>query len=120
VTKRMPTLWVFIEQYLARGSKWPNNSWVTCHGFAHLYVRITSRVIGDEKLAPVLDLANMEAREPGKGAFGNMFRRLRAEHPHLHIYVEQTHERFGAHLFRLGFLKLDPYVYGDSYIYKAG
>lgn len=120
--ERLPTLWTFIDQGIARaGNFFPRNSYVTCHGFKELYVRYTKRVFDGEILAPTLDLARIEAWKPGTGAFGRLFKKLRTEYPQLHLFVEMTHERFGDHLVKLGFIKLNTshLTRDDNYIFKA-
>lgn len=114
--RRLPTLKVFIEQGIAQGKiNFPRNSHVSAYGFASMYVRMTKRWIEGDLFEPVLDLAAIEARHPGQGSFTKLIPKLRQEYPALNIFVEQTHERFGAHLLKMGFSKLDPQVHGESY-----
>lgn len=117
--RRKETLDQFIQHSTARGLGFPNNAWVTCSGFKALYVRFTKRSVNFELLSPVLDIANVTARNPGAGEFTKLVKRLRADYPHMHICVEQAHERFGAYLLRQGFTKLDPRIAGESYFLRA-
>lgn len=117
--ERIPPLTTFIESALLR-EEWPSRSWVFVRGFSSLYVRLTTRIVDGERLWPVLDLASIEARNPGQGAFTKLVAKLRNDYPHIHIVVEQAHERFGNFLVaKLGFTRLDPTIYGESYILKA-
>lgn len=120
VPRCKPTLDQFIQQSMARGINFPNNAWVRQVGFVGLYVRLTKRTVDMELMSPVLDIANVTARTPGKGTFTKLIKRLRTEYPHLHICVEQTHVRFGDYLVRkLGFVPLNSDIHGHSYFLEA-
>ena|ERR1700686_2425216 len=97
-----PTLDEFIADHEKK--QWPNNAWVREPGFKELYVRMTKRFIDMEWREPVLDIASIEAKHPGRGAFTALIVRLRKEHPDLTIYVESVmNERFGFKLEDMGF-----------------
>ena len=86
----------------------PSNAYVTYPGFKHLYVRHTQRVFLGNIASPVLDLANIEARHPGKGAFTKLFHYLRIAYPEHWLYVECVqNNRFEKKLLELGFTQLD-------------
>lgn len=79
------------------------NCWVKEPGFKGLYVRKTKRLWHD-KLVPCVDLANITATCPGKGAFTRLATRLHAQH---NLCVEcVTTEQFERGLIRRGFVKL--------------
>lgn len=111
------TLAEFIQQNIEPRKR--ARAWVACPGFDVMYVRLTQRWVAGEFLEPVLDLASMTAASPGAGAFTKLVKQLRAEHPKMHLYVEETHERFGAYLVKLGFEELDPSIHGHSYLWRA-
>jgi len=97
----LPTL----DEFVARRGAWPNNSYVREPGFESLYVRYTSRSLGNAGMKEVLDVANVTAKKPGGGAFTRLIGRLRTQYPTLGLYVECVHnERFAATLTaKLGF-----------------
>jgi hypothetical protein len=102
------TLDEFLETKL-NASAWPNNAYVKEPKFTYLYVRRSRRYIGDRCYEPVLDIARVEARKPGKGAFTALVKRLRAKHPELPLFVECVlNKRFRAKLEALGFKRLNP------------
>lgn len=75
------------------------NAWITHEGFAELYVRRTQR-----HGFVTLDLASLEAEEPGKGAFTALVKHVRERYPGLAIYVESVlNARFDAKLEKMGF-----------------
>lgn len=74
----------------------------------------------------MLDLANIEvqADKCGQGIFTNLINRLRKTYPDLHIFVENTHARFGRHLLKMGFVVTDEMpgaegTFFGSYLLKA-
>jgi hypothetical protein len=92
----LPTL----QAFLAGTSR---NAYVRFSGFASLYVRHTVR-FGIE----TIDLANIEASEPGKGAFTALLKHLRQTYPHMGIYVECVlNDRFKDKLAVMGFSRHD-------------
>lgn len=79
------------------------NACIDYPGFNFLYVRHTKR-FGIE----VIDLANIEAKEPGRGAFARLVKHIRKTYPHLGIYVECVlNERFEGKLLAMGFARHD-------------
>jgi len=119
MSRRYPTLDEFIKKHLITPD-FPKNSYVQELGFRELYVRMTTRYINDERLAPVLDIAKAMASKPGKGAFTKLLARLREQYPTLHIFAEQVlNDRFALRLEKLGFTKLNPNIHGESYFLKA-
>lgn len=92
----LPTLKAFLE-----GPQ--RNAYVRFPGFASLYVRHTVR-FGIE----TIDLANLEASEPGKGAFTALLGHLRQTYPAMGIWVECVlNERFKGKLDAMGFSRHD-------------
>lgn len=88
---KLPTL----KSFLKSGAR---NAWVVHSGFDSLYVRRTER-FG----FPTLDVANVEAVEPGKGAFTRLVQQARNKY-RLGVYVESVlNNRFGEKLLRMGF-----------------
>jgi len=79
------------------------NAYVTYPGFASLYVRHTQR-FGFE----TLDVANLEAKQPGRGAFTRLVKHVRKTYPRMGIYVECVmNERFEVKLAAMGFARCD-------------
>ena len=100
---RMMTLDAFLEDRLASG-RWPLNAYVKERGFSSLYVRISQRHILGETRTRVLDIANVEAKRPGAGAFTSLVRRLQLERPDLGLFVECVlNISFRKKLLALGF-----------------
>ena len=93
-------------------SKRSMNAWVDCDGFRGMYVRVGSRSING-KIITVIDLANIEVDEPGKGTFRRLISRLTKTWPQYTIHVENAlTERFQAGLLRMGFKETKtPYCY---------
>lgn len=98
----IPKLDAFITQALSKD--WPANSYVKEPGFSSLYVRVAKRYIEGEMLTTI-DLANMTASRPGKGAFTKLVERLSSQYK-LIIYVECVlNHRLIGKLVRMGFLQ---------------
>jgi hypothetical protein len=99
----LPTLEEFLKDATKRGA-WPARGYVREEGFKDLYVRYVTHYIGRRK-RKMLDLANMNASRPGRGAFTALMRKLVLLYPHLSIYVECVlQERFAKTLVeRFGF-----------------
>ena len=97
----LPSLDTFIEGSKARLGK---NGRVTFPGFHDIYVRHTKRALAGEMRCPVLDLGQLEAIDPGKGAFTRLLKHIREKWPEFWIYAEcvQT-QRFATKLLTLGF-----------------
>ena len=102
---KKPTL----DEFLAQGeTAWPKNAWVKESGFKSLYVRLSKKSL-EGGYWPMIDLSNITASRPGRGAFTRLVARLRVQYPTLGIYVESVLEpRFAVMLeARLGF-KANP------------
>lgn len=79
------------------------NAWVVFEGFHEIYVRVGKRYIGDQ-LVDTIDLANLNAKNPGSGAFKNLVKYLEGTYPEYTIYVESVlTQRFCDGLLRMGF-----------------
>lgn len=79
-------------------------AWVRHPGFAALYVRRGARLLGGMMYADVLDLASLESRIPGTGAFTRLIEWLRDQHPTQPVYIESVLEpRFQRKLVFMGF-----------------
>jgi len=95
---------------------WNFRVYLTEPGFKHLYVRYTKRYLLGAMREPVFDIALIEARRKGKGTFTKFFNKLRAEHPELHIFVENVfNPRFEKKLESLGFQRVNPDEIGPSF-----
>lgn len=86
-------------------------SWVDHVDFANLYLRKTSRyVIIDGKpkrLYNVLDLASLEAKTPGNGAFTALVEKLERDW-NGPLFVESVlSEKFASSLIKMGFLPVN-------------
>lgn len=78
-------------------------SYVDEPGFDSLYVRVTKHYL-DGKWLATIDIANVTATEPGKGAFTRLLQRLRSRYPHMTLFVESVqNERLMHKLLRMGF-----------------
>lgn len=82
------------------------NAYVRYPGFKSLYIRHSQRYINREIASPVLDLANLEAKTPGKGAFTKLFNHLRKAYPEFWLYAKSVlNPRFEKKLMSLGFIQ---------------
>lgn len=119
----METLDKFLKR-ANRDRRFPTNAYVEEPGWDHMYVRSGPRIALGRKFEPVLDLANIQVREGlrGQGIFTRLVERLRREYPELHLFVENTHFRFGRKLLELGFVDVTnedfPFVL-RSYLLEA-
>lgn len=96
------TLDEFIQKHQDDKLIWPN-AWVNCDGFSGMYVRVNERSINGEMLK-IIDLANIKAKEPGKGTFRRLISHLTKSWPEYTIHVESVlSERFKDGLIRMGF-----------------
>lgn len=103
---KQPTLDEFIAAYASR--PWPANLYVKEKGFKQLYVRISRRFLRGAWYDPTLDLANIEASYPGRGAFTNLVTRLRQQYPNMVLFVESVQtSRFANKLVALGFQPME-------------
>jgi len=114
----LPTLDEFLLQ--ARHRQFPSNSYVYEPGWHHLYLRYGPRIALGRRFEPTLDLANIEveAARCGQGIFTDLVQRLRTTYPDLHIFVENTHNRFGRHLLKMGFVETSGEFF-KSYLLEA-
>jgi hypothetical protein len=82
-----------LDEFLLEVVGGRGNAYVRFPGFATLYVRFTKRYLLGKMQSPVLDLANMVAKKPGKGAFTALFEHIRTAYPEVWIYVECVQTR---------------------------
>ena len=93
-----------LEQFLANPSA--RNAYVKHPGFRSLYIRYTQMCLGrtsatEWRYARVLQIANIEAKKPGKGAFKRLMKQLESYRP---LYVECVHnQQFANGLRKMGF-----------------
>lgn len=101
-------IFAFIDSRIARPNVWPRNQHVSHPDWKTLYVRVTKRALDGEIRDPVIDLANIEAKRPGKGAFRALVADLRKMYPQAWIFVESVQpERFKEGLLRMCFIQRD-------------
>jgi hypothetical protein len=94
---REPTLDHFLKD------RWSSNQYVRFPGFAKLYVRKSTRRLGDREF-PCVDIANAAARVPGGGAFKSLVAHLRSDYGDRAIFAENVHNlRLRTGLLRMGF-----------------
>jgi hypothetical protein len=80
------------------------SSWVEFEGFDSLYVRVGVKYIQHKRHDRVVDIANVTALVPGKGAFRNLIAHLQEKWPEYTIHVENAHtDRFRKGLKGMGF-----------------
>lgn len=78
-------------------------------GFKVAYFRFRNEGFLDDnsKVGPILDIASIEARTPGKGFFRKLIKKIRKDHPEMHIKVESVMTpEFRSGLRRMGFRML--------------
>jgi len=91
-----------LEEFLVDPHRRPPNAYVRHNGFRRLYVRWSQRSLGGTVYKSILDIANIEATKPGKGAFTKLVEDLHARN--ISLYVESVmNTRFEAKLLRMGF-----------------
>lgn len=91
-----------LAQFLKTTTDNPGRSYVTLPRFKELYVRRGPRFLGGKRVANVLDIARIEARKPGTGAFTSLATKLLAKG--IPLYVESVLEpRFAKKLLAMGF-----------------
>lgn len=79
------------------------NAWVYHPDFSQLYIRVCFRLLEDE-YRKCIDVANIEAKNPGNGAFRNFLQYTAEKYPEYSIYVENVmSKRFAQGLLKLGF-----------------
>jgi hypothetical protein len=100
---------VTLDEFIAsvKAKPFPRSRWVEHEGFDGLYVRVGPRYICGE-LVPTIDLANMNAILPGKGAFKKLVKHLQDNYPEYTIHVENVlTQKFQDGLIRMGFEPTD-------------
>lgn len=104
----MMNIFEFIDSRIARPTVWPRNQHVSHPDWNTLYVRVTKRPLDGEIRDPVIDLASIEAKRPGKGAFRALVTDLRKMYPQAAIFIESVlGDRFQEGLRRMGFTQRD-------------
>jgi hypothetical protein len=82
------------------------SAWVSHPGFEALYVRVGKKYIAGQVHENVVDLANIQATNPGQGTFRKLIGYLQDKWPQYDIHVENAlTQRFQAGLKRMGFLE---------------
>lgn len=93
------------------------NAYVRHPDFSNLYVRHSQRYIGGEIASPVLDIANIEAKKPGKGSFTKLVEYLRSTYPDYWLYVESVlNPRFEKKLLTMGFTQVSEGLSPSFYL----
>lgn len=94
--------------------------WILHPKFHNLYVRVSRRYIKNKKYDKVLDLANFEMEDWGKGHFTAFITELMNSCPYP-IYVENVlNERLAKFLARIGFEIVDNSYPPYSFFYERG
>lgn len=90
-----------LEEFLQPDQPY-KNQWVKHPEFKSLYVR------KGKSYGNAIQIASIEARKPGKGAFTRLIAWLRENYPDRPIFLENIlNERFEAHLMKVGFVPAD-------------
>lgn len=117
-----PSLYMFLADPKMK------DAWLSEPEWSSIYVRKSFRAIqigGPEddnegvEIVPCIDLANITAKKPGKGAFTRLVRWL---HNQLqkNIYVESVFdERFGKYLESLGFYRMPVFEGPQCYLLRG-
>lgn len=104
MTESLPDMDEFIDKRLKNASVFPRNSYVARSGWSNLYIRVGARYIDGHKWDKIIDLANIQAEETGKGTFKKLIAHLNVTYPTAGIYVEEVVTRqFRGGLMRMGF-----------------
>lgn len=101
----------------AKANPFRCNAWIAEPGFSGIYVRYTKRSING-RMRRVLDLASIQADQPGSGAFTRLLDKLKSNYPKLTLYIECVlPDRFAEALVnRFGFTR-DPRYPNDRNYY---
>ena len=100
----LPSLDKFIKEVTVASRNFPINAY-TRWGTLTVYVRVGPRYLDGTLYEHVIDIANVTADVPGKGAFTRLVQHLRSTYPTFSLYVECVlSARFEAGLERLGFV----------------
>ena len=100
------------------GRKW-GNSFIQHPDWRALYIRVTERYIHGKKV-PTIDLASIEARMPGNGAFRRLVDHLHRTYMTRGIFVESVlTKRFAEGLKRMGFEEIHPELPAPSFYFPA-
>lgn len=101
--RSLPSLDEFLDpNHRSRNSHLQEPEWRT------LYVRKGKRFINSVWSDPVIDLATLAARKPGRGAFARLIERLRTDYPTWGIYIENVLEEWFREKIRwTGFSEVD-------------
>jgi hypothetical protein len=104
-----------IDQFMFSDYK---NQWLKQSGWRYLYVRKGRRCFSGVFYGKVIDLANIEARKPGSGAFTKLIQHLQEAYPDWSIYVENVMpKRFQKHLRKAGWIEVDYEGSGQVFSY---
>jgi len=105
-----PTLDTFLAEALH------TRAWVKEAGFKTLYARNAERFIEGKRIRTI-DLANAQARTPGKGCFTKLVQRLHDQYPDRCIYAEcvLNPRLVGLLVDKLGF-KVNPIETSSFYL----
>ena len=95
-----------LDEMIERGGGIVSRSeWVKHKDFSGMYVRVGRKYIAGEVHEHVIDLANIQAKKTGKGAFKKLIVYLREHWSEHDIHVENVlTERFRDGLKRMGFI----------------
>lgn len=96
---------VTLDEFIAsvKVKPFPCSRWVEYEGFDGLFVRVGQMYICGE-LVPTINLANINASLPGKGAFKKLVKYLQDNYPEYTIHVENVlTPKFQDGLIRMGF-----------------
>jgi len=88
-----------------------DRAWINHPAFAALYVRKPrhGRIVEGRAWPRVVDLASMDAKHPGTGAFTRLVKRIATEYPEMGVFVENVLvPRFARRLANMGFQCLGP------------
>ncbi len=96
-----------------------SNAYVRAQGFSSLYVRMGRRYLCNVMHSNVLDIANIEATNPGNGAFTRLAEDLHRRG--INLYVECVlNERFCSKLLRMGFTQRENCLPPSFYLLAKG
>ena len=99
-TQRTPCLDDLVKAYKGRFCV---NEWIHLPGFRSAYVRVCKRYIQGQYM-DVIDLANLAAISPGKGAFKGIVKHIQTTYPAFVVHVESVlSSQFQEGLLRMGF-----------------
>ena len=98
---------ITLDEFLA-ATGYPENAYVAFPGMKNLYVRRGQYVVDARVLPATIQIAAIDSKKPGNGAFRRLIDHLKSKYPALTIVVENVHSDLLASILeRWGFDRIN-------------